>query len=160
MFVLLFAAFGSSGIAVASSPDTVTCKTSCTTVLSLNIGDGVGEVGYSYSDSQNIGPEGFYVNGDNIYILDTINSRIQCYTSGKFSKMYQIPDCVYATHFCIAGDRFVVFDTTMERFVIFGEGYKTTYLDLPMGLSASYVHNLEYNNGRVIINQNPHIKED
>ncbi len=99
-----------------SNPDEVVF----TEVLRLGIGDGDYEVGYDYGlhHLHLKGPGGFVIMDSELFILDSVNRRIQVFNlTGEYQRSIPLPADAWPTQICCYEGRIYVLDYDYDRVI-------------------------------------------
>lgn len=114
--------------------------------LTIDIGDGIQQVGYSprVEGIANQGPQSFAVDNDNLYILDTLNKKVLVYNDLKWIKNISISMCSYPRDIIAQDNRIFILDDSGYIFEIDPNGDIQEFLKLPDKLQAYQVNKLSF----------------
>lgn len=102
--------FAAPSVAPDASADLISSRD--TVVLTVNVGSGPGQLGYSIQEGGKEGPEAFTVNADHsILIADNVNKRINVYKDGSFAFDIAIPYSHYIRSLAVGEDKVYLMDT-------------------------------------------------
>jgi hypothetical protein len=105
-------------------------------------GRGEGELGIDEgNESEPLGPEDFFIEGDRVFILDSMNNKIKLYDAEGFVRGIDVPGG-YAIAMAKLGDRVYVLDITLDKIyeIDFETGEKLGEMPFPEGVSHSDMH--------------------
>lgn len=79
-------------------------------------GSGEGELGVDPgNESEPLGPEDFFVDGDTAAVLDSVNGRINFYGAEGFIRSIELPFLGYAARMAKLGESIYVYNVTLDR---------------------------------------------
>ncbi len=103
-------------------------------ILSVRWGKEKGMLGFTprSDETEDIGPSSFFVTeNEEIYVLDSVNKRINLYVKGKFVKEIKLPPAGYPIDICVANDSIYVLSSwTLQRITLDGKLIKTKHVSL------------------------------
>lgn len=115
----------------------------------LVLGDAEDEIG-SDADNEN-GPESFAVIGDEVFILDSVKSRVVVKRETEL-RSFTLSDCIYPYHMAVSEDAIYVFDSgsgRSELLIYDKQGRINGALPFPSGVKTEEIKSIYFIGGKL-----------